>query len=49
VRLYPEAVVDADGTWNRVQIGAFDNRDQAESLRRELAALGMPAIVVAAR
>jgi rare lipoprotein A len=49
VRLYPEAVVDADGTWNRVQIGAFDNRDQAESLRHELAALGMPAIVVAAR
>jgi rare lipoprotein A len=48
VRLYPEAVVDSDGTWNRVQIGAFD-RAQAESLRRELAAIGMPAVVVSAR
>ena len=48
-RLYPEAVVDADGTWNRVQIGAFDDRDQAESLRRELAVIGMPGVVVSAR
>jgi rare lipoprotein A len=49
VRLYPEAVVDSDGTWNRVQIGAFDDRAQAESLRRELAAIGMTSVVVAAR
>ncbi|HEY4565226.1 MAG TPA: septal ring lytic transglycosylase RlpA family protein, partial [Thermoanaerobaculia bacterium] len=40
VRLYPEAVVNSDGTWSRVQIGAFDDRDQAESLRRELASIG---------
>jgi rare lipoprotein A len=49
VRLYPEAVVESDGTWSRVQIGAFDDRDEAESLRRELASIGMPALVVAAR
>lgn len=49
VRIYPEAVVDADGTWNRVQIGAFHNRDQAERLRRELAVIGLPSVVVAAR
>lgn len=49
VRLYPEAVVDDDGIWHRVQIGAFGNRDQAESLRRELAVIGVPAVVVSAR
>jgi cell division protein FtsN len=49
VRLYPEAVVNSDGTWSRVQIGAFDDRDQAESLRRELASIGMQAVVVSAR
>lgn len=49
VRLYPEAVMDSDGTWTRVQIGAFDSRDQAESLRRELAVIGVPAVVVSAR
>jgi rare lipoprotein A len=47
--LYPEAVVDADGTWNRVQIGAFDRREDAESLRRELAVIGLPSVVVSAR
>ena len=49
-RLYPEAFIHADGTWNRVQVGLFDDRDNAESLRRELAAMGMnTAVVVAAR
>lgn len=48
-RVYPETTVRSDGTWNRVQVGSFENRDQAESLRRELAALGMPSVVVAAR
>lgn len=49
VGLYPEAVVDDDGTWNRVQIGAFDSRDSAESLRRELAVIGLSSVVVSAR
>jgi rare lipoprotein A len=48
-RIYPEAVVDSDGTWNRVQIGTFHDRDQAERLRRELAVIGVSAVVVAAR
>ena len=39
----------SDGTWNRVQIGVFDDRDQAESLRRELAAIGISSIVVGTR
>jgi rare lipoprotein A len=48
-RLYPEAVVDSDGTWSRVQIGAFDHREEAESLRRELAVIGLSSVVVSAR
>jgi cell division protein FtsN len=48
-RLYPEAVVDSDGTWNRVQIGAFDHREEAESLRRELTVIGLTSVVVSAR
>jgi rare lipoprotein A len=48
-RVYPETTVRSDGTWSRVQVGSFENRNQAESLRRELAALGMPSVVVAAR
>jgi rare lipoprotein A len=47
-RLYPEAYVHSDGTWNRVQVGLFTERDNAEDLRRELAAMGMSAVVVAA-
>ncbi len=46
--IYPEAAVHSDGTWSRVQIGAFADRLQAESLRRELAVLGMESVVVAA-
>ncbi len=45
-RLYPEAFIHSDGTWNRVQVGLFDDRDNAESLRRELAAMGMTSVVV---
>jgi rare lipoprotein A len=48
-RMYPEAFIHADGLWNRVQIGLFDDRDNAESLRRELAAMGMNAVVVVAQ
>jgi rare lipoprotein A len=47
-RIYPETRVSADGTWNRVQVGSFDDRQQAETLRRELAALGMSSVVVSA-
>ncbi len=48
-KIYPEAIVDSDGTWNRVQIGIFHDRDQAERLRRELAVIGVSAVVVTAR
>jgi rare lipoprotein A len=48
-RMYPEAFIHSDGLWNRVQIGLFDDRDNAESLRRELAAMGMSAVVVVAQ
>jgi rare lipoprotein A len=48
-RIYPEVFVHSDGTWNRVQVGLFTDRDQAESLRRELAVLGMSSVVVATR
>jgi rare lipoprotein A len=47
-RIYPETTVHSDGTWNRVQVGVFTDRDQAESVRRELAVLGLPSVVVAA-
>ena len=47
-RIYPEAIVHADGTWSRVQVGVFNDRDRAEALRRELAILGMSSVVVAA-
>jgi rare lipoprotein A len=43
---YPEAVLRSDGTWHRVQIGAFDSRRKADVLRRELAILGFTPFVV---
>jgi rare lipoprotein A len=49
VKVYPEAFVHSDGTWNRVQVGLFEDRDNAESLRRELAAMGITSVVVVAR
>jgi rare lipoprotein A len=48
-RIYPEVFVHSDGTWNRVQVGLFTDRDQAEALRRELAVMGMSSVVVATR
>ncbi|HBL31504.1 MAG TPA: septal ring lytic transglycosylase RlpA family lipoprotein [Acidobacteria bacterium] len=48
-RYYPETTVKSDGTWNRVQVGSFADRSHAETVRRELAALGIGSIVVAAR
>ena len=48
-RIYPEVFVHSDGTWNRVQVGLFTDRDQAEALRRELAVLGMSSVVMATR
>jgi rare lipoprotein A len=47
--IYPEVFVHSDGTWNRVQVGLFTDRDQAESLRRELAVMGLSSVVVATR
>jgi len=46
---FPEVYVQTDGTWYRVQVGAFGERDQAEDMRRELAALGMSSFVIAAQ
>jgi peptidoglycan lytic transglycosylase len=43
---YPAVGVASDGTWNRVQVGRFSSREQAEKLRRELARQGYPALVV---
>jgi rare lipoprotein A len=48
-RVYPEVFVHSDGTWNRVQVGLFTDRDQAEALRRELAVMGLTSVVVATR
>ena len=48
MKVYPEAFVHSDGTWHRVQVGLFENRDNAESLRRELAAMGITSVVVVA-
>ena len=47
--IYPEVFVHSDGTWNRVQVGLFTDREQAESLRRELAVLGLSSVVLATR
>ncbi len=46
---FPEVFVRSDGTWYRVQIGTFGEREQAEEMRRELAAFGMSALVIAAQ
>ncbi len=45
---YPEVYVQTDGTWYRVQVGTFGAREPAEGLRRELAAIGVSAFVIAA-
>jgi rare lipoprotein A len=43
---YPEVSVHSEGHWHRVQIGSFEGRDAAESLRRELAAIGFDGLIV---
>jgi rare lipoprotein A len=48
-RIYPEVFVHSDGIWNRVQVGLFKDRTQAESLRRELAVMGLTSVVIATR
>lgn len=48
-RTYPEATVNGDGVWHRVQIGDFPRRRQAEDLREELLRLGLTALVVTLR
>jgi rare lipoprotein A len=45
---YPEAAIHSDGIWNRVQVGLFGDREEAEALRREITELGLAAVVVAA-
>ena len=49
IGMYPETTIYADGNWNRVRVGSFNDRDQAESLRRELAVIGLQSIVVTAQ
>lgn len=46
---FPEAQVRSDGSWHRVQVGAFDERGAAEALRTELERLGWAALVVVIR
>jgi rare lipoprotein A len=45
---YPSVAIYSDGTWHRVQVARFGERAEAETLRRELARLGYPAVVVRA-
>jgi cell division protein FtsN len=46
---YPSVAVRSDGTWHRVQVGEFAHRRAAERLRRELAGMGLTALVVTVR
>lgn len=46
-RQFPDATVRSDGTWNRVQVGRFASRSEAERFRRKLEQLGWAAMVVA--
>jgi rare lipoprotein A len=48
-RHFPDATVRSDGTWNRVQVGRFASRSEAERFRRKLERLGWAGLVVAAR
>ena len=43
---YPETVVTSDGTWHRVQVGAYGRRSQAEETSREIAGQGLTSLVV---
>lgn len=46
---FPDAEVRSDGSWHRVQVGAFEERGAAEALRTELERLGWAALVVVVR
>lgn len=44
---YPEVAVRSDEVWHRVQLGAFDDPDEAAALARKLARKGYAALVIA--
>ena len=44
---YPEVAVRSDEVWHRVQLGAFDDPDEAAALARKLARQGYAALVIA--
>jgi len=46
---FDDVVVRSDGTWNRVQVGTFEDRSAADRRRRELERLGWTALVVTVR
>jgi rare lipoprotein A len=46
---FPEADVRSDGSWHRVQVGRFEERGSAETVRAELERLGWAALVIAIR
>ena len=43
---FPGVEVESDEVWNRVQVGSFPNRSEAQAFAGRLAALGYPAVVV---
>lgn len=45
---FPDVAVSSDEVWHRVQIGDFDDRDEAEALRRRLERAGYAALVIVA-
>ena len=45
---YPDIAVRSDEVWHRVQLGTFDDPDEAEALQRKLARKGYAALVIAA-
>ena len=46
---YGDTRVQSDDTWHRVQVGTFEDRSEAEEMRRELERLGWAALIVALR
>ena len=47
-RDYPDIAVRSDEVWHRVQLGSFDDPDEADTLQRTLARKGYAALVIAA-
>ncbi len=45
---YPDVVVRSDEVWNRVQLGSFDDPDEAAALQRKLVRKGYAGLVIAA-